>query len=115
MPNRISVEDKHIEKHRQYLKVLQTAKPKRRRALILHSPLGGIKAIKYLFRNILKGRITIKPKHKQELKKHKEFIRKVSSANLKEGQKAILNQKGGSLKLGNILKTVLPLLPALLL
>jgi hypothetical protein len=114
MSKRLSVEDKHLKNNQKYLQVLQTSKPKRRTALILHSPLSGVKAIKYLFRNILKGRITLKDKHKQQLKRHKAFIRKVGNSNLKDGHKA-LKQKGGGLKLGSILKTVLPLLPTLLL
>ena len=114
MSKRLSVEDKHLKDNSTYLKVLKTAKPKRRKALVLHSPLSGIKAIKYLFRNILNGRITLKGRHKNQLKKHKSFIRKISSTNLKEAHKT-LNQTGGGVKLGSILKTILPLLPTLLL
>lgn len=114
MSKGVSVEDTHINKNKGYLKVLHTAKPTRRSALILHSPPSGIKAIKYLFRNILKGRVILKPKHKKRLQRHKGFIRKVSKSNLKEAHKS-LSQKGAGLKLGDILKTVLPLIPALLL
>lgn len=114
MSKRVSLEDSNSTDHKNYLKVLHAAKPKRRKALILHSPLSGIKAIKRLFRGILSGKITLKPKHKHQLKRHKAFIRKVGDSNLKEAHKT-LNQKGGSLKLGSILKTILPLIPALLL
>jgi len=114
MPKRLSVDDLHLKKNQQFLEVLKAAKPKRRSRLIIHSPLKGIKAIKTLFRYIVNGKITLKPKHKQQLKPHKAFIRKISTSNLKDGHKT-LKQSGGGLKLGSILKTVLPLLPALLL
>ena len=70
------------------------------------------KAVKVLSRYILNGTLPLKNKHVMKLKPHRKFIKALADGT----HKTIMNtqvQKGGSI-FQTILKTVLPLIPALL-
>ena len=77
--------------------------------IILNNTPDIVKAIKVLFRYILDGTLKMKPHHKQKLKPHKHYIRKI--ANKPQGK--LIVQKGGSI-LATILSTIVPLIPAIL-
>ena len=113
MPKLISVDQKHLKKHQKFLKVLHSANPKRKRFILDNIPNAGIKAIKILFKNILNGKIPLKKTHISKLKRHRKFIRGVSSSNITNAR-SLVKQKGGSFNLSSILGTVLPLLPMIL-
>lgn len=65
------------------------------------------KALKLLFRAILKGGIAMSKTELKKLKRHRTFIRKHAHLPIKA------DQKGGSI-IRSILQTILPLLPALI-
>ena len=65
------------------------------------------KALKLLFRTILKGGIKMGKSDLKKLKRHRTFIRKHAHMPIKT------DQKGGSI-IRTILQTILPLLPAIL-
>jgi hypothetical protein len=79
--------------------------------IIMENTAQMIKVIQILFRHILNGRIKLREKHIKKLKPHKKFIRRIASGSHKTIKPVV--QKGGSI-LQAILRTVLPLLPALL-
>ena len=79
--------------------------------LILKNTPDMHKAIKTLCRYILNGTLQLEKKHVKKLKPHRKFIK-----SLADGTHSSINtkiQKGGSI-FQTILKTVLPLIPALL-
>ena len=71
------------------------------------------KAIKVLCRHILNGTIKLETKHVKKLKPHRKYIRSLADGTHKAINRRVV-QKGGSI-FQTILKTVLPLIPALLI
>ena len=99
-----------LKSHHNALKMVSKAKGERFKLIMENTPQM-IKAIQILFRHILSGRLKLGEKHVKKLKPHKKFIRRVAGGRHKVIKPVV--QKGGSI-LQSILRTVLPLLPALL-
>ena len=99
-----------IKSHHSAFKLLSKAKRKNMIIILKNTPAIH-KAVKVLCRYILNGTIQLENKHVKKLKPHRKFIKALADGS----QKAINTkiQKGGSI-FQTILKTVLPLIPALL-
>ncbi len=99
---------KIIKSHHRALKMVTNSTRRNFNVALRNNP-SLAKAIKVLFRYILDGTLKMKPHHKQKLKPHKHYIRKI--ANKPQGK--LIVQKGGSI-LATILSTIVPLIPAIL-
>ena len=99
---------KIIKSHHRALKMV-TSSTRRNFNVALRNNPSLAKAIKVLFRYILDGTLKMKPRHKQKLKPHKHYIRKIAYKPRGE----LVVQKGGSI-LATILSTIVPLIPAIL-
>ena len=99
-----------IKSHHGAFKLLSKAKRKNVIIILKNTPKMH-KAIQVLCRYILNGTIQLENKHVKKLKPHRKFIKALADGT----QKAINTkiQKGGSI-FQTILKTVLPLIPAIL-
>ena len=100
-----------IKTHHGALKMLSSAKKKNFIIIMKNTPTMA-KAIKTLCRYILNGTMKLEPKHVKILKLHRKFIRGLADGTHKSINRRVV-QKGGSI-FQAILKTVLPLIPALL-
>ena len=99
-----------IKSHHGALKML--SKTKRKNMIIILKNTPNIhKAIKVLCRYILNGTLSLEQKHTKKLKPHRKFIKSMADGTHKSINTRI--QKGGSI-FQTILKTVLPLIPAIL-
>lgn len=107
MPKRFSL----IKPHYNALKLLSKAKKGHYKIIIDNTP-SLPQIIKHLAKYILNGTIKLERKHVMKLKPHKKLIRKLSSGSKTTIKAAV--QKGGSI-FQTILKTILPLLPTLML
>ncbi len=99
---------KIIKSHHRALKMV-TNSTRRNFNVALRNTPSLTKAITVLFRYILDGTLKMKPRHKQMLKPHRHYIRKIANKPRRE----LVVQKGGSL-LATIFSTILPLIPAIL-
>lgn len=99
-----------IKSHHGALKLLSKTKRKNLIVILKNTPELH-KAIKVLFRYILNGTIQLEKKHVKKLKPHRKFIKALADGTHKAINTKI--QKGGSI-FQTILKTVLPLIPAIL-
>ena len=104
----ITEKEKRIIPHHDELKMLSKQRGEKFNTILNDNPSLS-KAIKVLFRYILDGTLKMKPHHKQKLKPHKHYIRKI--ANKPQGK--LIVQKGGSI-LATIFSTIVPLIPAIL-
>lgn len=86
-----------VKKHLPILKLVQSAKPKLRKNIILHCDLDLIKTITECVYNILNGNFPLKECEKEKLKKFKAVLRKLSNTKggLNNNRKAI-SQTGGA-------------------
>lgn len=107
MPKRIHLS---LKAHHGGLKLLSRASKKNFVVILKNTP-GMAKAIKHLFRYVLNGSLQLENKHVKKLKPHRRFIKRIAESPDKSINTKV--QKGGSI-FQSILKTVLPLLPALL-
>ena len=103
MPKRVPVT---LKAHHGALKLLSKKNTAQIRIILDNTP-SLRKALKILFRSILKGNLSMEKRDLTKLKKHRSFIRKHAHVPIK------VNQKGGSI-IRTILQTILPLLPAVL-
>ena len=99
-----------IKSHHNALRLLSKTKGRKFNIMFNNTP-NMSKAVKVLCRYILNGTIPIKKKHLDKLKPHRNFIRKIASANESSIKGHI--QKGGNI-LQSILQTVVPLVSMLL-
>ena len=106
MPERIS-----LKNHLNVLNILARAK-KADYKIILDNTPELPKVIRKLCRYVLNGNIKLETRQKNKLKKHKRLIRKISNSGHNTIKTAM--QKGGSI-IQTLIRTVLPLIPALLL
>ena len=106
MPKRVS-----LKNHINALKMLSRSKKADYKLIVDNTPSLS-RVMKHLCRYILNGTIKLEKHHVDKLKPHKIMIRKLA----RSGHKTIKTsmQKGGSI-IQSIIKTVLPLLPSLLL
>lgn len=100
--------------HYDFLKTLQTIKPKYRKIILRSCDEKEINFICECIYNVLRGKVPINDKDKTKLKKYKHFLRKLVSKGNKKIRKKIIVQKGGaflpiilSTVLGSILNSVL--------
>lgn len=98
---------KRLKENKHMLFVLKKATPKLRKAILKSAPDELIKAINEIAYNILNGNHRIGKKNKENLKKYKSQLRKLTQPNksLKTKRK-VLVQNGGSF-LPYLLSTVL--------
>ena len=99
-----------IKSHHGALTMLAKTKKKNLPVILKNTPAMH-KAVRVLSRYILNGTPPLKSRHVKKLKPHRKFIK-----SLADGTHRTINtqiQKGGSI-FQTILKTVLPLIPALL-
>ncbi len=95
------------------LKVISTASPKLRKAILQNLPTDTIRCICDCAHNVLRGNVKLSPKQKKALLKHKKALRDLAS---KRGslanKKRVLVQKGGlvSAVLGPLLAVAASLL-----
>lgn len=99
-----------LRSHHAALKMLNKSKGENFDIILNNTP-SMIKAIKMLFKYILKDTLGMKRKHIDALKPHRKFIRKIANGSVKSAKPTI--QKGGSI-FQTILSTVLPLLTAII-
>ena len=99
-----------IKSHHGALKMLSKAK-RNNAVIILKNTPDMHKAIKALCRYILNGTLRLEKKHVKKLKPHRKFIKSLAKGTNKSINTKV--QKGGSI-FQTILKTVLPLIPAIL-
>ncbi len=100
--------------HKAVLQVLQSAKPKLRKAILENSDRALVYAICEICDNLLRGNIPLSDSHKTKLKRHRDKIRKLAQRG--EGwqvKKKTLVQTGGSF-LPLLLSAVASILPNLL-
>lgn len=86
-----------VKKHLPLLQLVQTAKPKLRKTILLNCGLDLIKTIDECIYNTLCGNIRLTESEKKSLKKFKSVLRKVLKA--KGGlnkKREIISQSGGS-------------------
>ena len=107
MPKRIHL---ILRSHHAALKMLNKSKGGNFEIILNNTP-SMIKAVKILFKYILKNTLGMGQKHIDTLKPHRNFIRKIANGNNKTAKSTI--QKGGSI-FQTILSTVLPLLTAII-
>ena len=113
MPKRVHIRIKALKNNHDALRTLVQIGPKKAKVIIDNSPSTFINLFRILAKSILDGTIKLDKHHVSKLKKHKKLIRSV--ANSKGGNtKKLLNQKGGSF-FKSVLKTVLPLIPMLMI
>ena len=99
---------KTLKKHHFIFKTLSNVNKKRRNLILKNAPLSLYTAIKILFRNLVSGKIVLKPQHKKRLSKsHKTLIRTNSKLNNKDIKRNMIQSGNG---LSQILKIVLPIL-----
>lgn len=86
-----------MKKHLPLLQIVQSAKPKLRKTIISNSDLDFIKTLNDCVNNILAGNFILTDSEKQDLKKFKTTLRKISKSKggLKEKKKIIV-QTGGA-------------------
>ena len=99
-----------LRSHHTALKMLNKSKGSNFDIILNNTP-SMIKAIRILFRYILKNTLKMERKHLSILKPHRKFIRKIANGSNKIVKPVI--QKGGSI-FNTILSTVLPLLAAII-
>lgn len=99
-----------LKTHHGGLKLLSRAK-KKNFVVILNNTPAMAQAIKHLFRYVLNGTLKLDKKQIKKLKPHRRFIKSVAESPHKSINSKV--QKGGSI-FQTILRTVLPLIPALL-
>ena len=95
-----------VNSHSSALKLLAKKNDSQLRIILENTPTLR-RAIRNIFKKILSGKIKLKEAQLTKLKRHRAFIRKHAVKLIK------VTQKGGSI-LRSILKTIVPLLPALL-
>lgn len=86
-----------VRKHLPLLELVQVAKPKLRKSIILHCDLDLIKTIDECIFNTLHGNIPLADSEKEKLKKFKSILRKILST--KGGlnkKRKVISQHGGS-------------------
>lgn len=95
-----------VKKHLSVLKLIQDAKPRLRKSIIIHSDLEFIKTILECIQNTLNGNIKLTDSEKKKLNKYKTVLRKIlhSKGNLNKKRELIL-QNGGSF-LSTLLKPI---------
>ncbi len=100
--------------HKAVLQVLQSAKPKLRKAILENSDRALVYAICEICDNLLRGNIPISDSHKVKLRRHRDKIRQLAQRG--EGWQAkrdtLLEQTGGSF-LPLLLTAVASVLPSL--
>ncbi|KAK3909092.1 ATP-dependent Clp protease adapter protein ClpS 2 [Frankliniella fusca] len=99
--------------HKAVLQVLQSAKPKLRKAILDNSDRALVYAICEICDNLLRGNIPISESHKVKLRRHRDTIRQLAQRG--EGwqvKKKTLEQTGGSF-LPLLLTAVASVLPSL--
>lgn len=86
-----------VKKHLPVLQLVQSAKPKLRKSILLNCELDFIKTIDECIYNTLKGNIPIKDSEKKKLQKYKSTLRKIlkSKVGLRKKRK-IISQTGGA-------------------
>jgi len=102
-----------VKTHKAVLQVLQSAKPKLRKAILENSDRALVFAICEICDNLLRGNIPLSESHKTKLKRHRDKIRRLAQKG--EGwqvKKKALVQTGGAFlpALLSIISTVLPAL-----
>lgn len=99
-----------VTSHKDLLRALFTLKPKYRDTLLKNCGEEEINCITECIFNVLKGKVTIKDKDKNKLKKHKSVLRKLISKGSHKTRKQIFVQKGGAflpIILGSVLSALL--------
>lgn len=86
----------NIQSQFDLIKVL--AKPKYRKAILLHADKKLINAVCEIVYNVLKNNINISDKEKAQLVKNRHFLRKLCEKSSFSHKKKILVQKGGFLQ-----------------
>lgn len=85
-----------LKKHLPVLQLVQSAKPKLRKSIILNCDLDFIKTIDECIYNTLNGNLPLKDSEKKNLKKFKAILRKVLKAKGGNKKRKIISQNGGS-------------------
>lgn len=106
----IKMSSERIRKILSQLKRLNRFKDKRKYMKTCCAPF--VDCMCECIRNLLKGRVPIKPKHLKALKRYKSFLRKVSLKKTPRKERRRILQKGGFI--GAILPTLVAGLSALL-
>lgn len=106
---------KHLIQQKNLLKVLKTANPKLRRAILESADSNFIKGLVESVDNLLRGNIPITPSQKTQLQKKKKIFYKIQSQCCRKNKiihtnKAakLLNQSGGALPL--LISALLPII-----
>lgn len=103
---------KHVAIHADLLRSLARSKPNVLKKQLPSLDASVIRALKNISKNYIKGRVSLKPGQKAELRKHKRFIKELSLAktSLKRGRKIL--STGGFL--AALIKPIASLLGSLL-
>ena len=105
---------KRIKSNYHALKVLWSAQPKLRKAIILNGNRELINSISECVLNVLNGNLKVSDCDKRKLKKHKSVLRKVADKRVPHStKKRLINQSGGRF-LHPLLSAVLPTVANLL-
>src|SRR5215468_6682682 len=104
---------KRIKSNLSTLKLLKTAEPKFRKAIISKCGPDLLRCISEVCLNVLRDNVPLSSSSKKKLKKYKGQIRKVASKRVSTAKKKkLINQKGGFLL--PLLSTVLPVIASML-
>jgi hypothetical protein len=100
---------KRVLKQRAYLELLAKGKPKLRKVILQQADRELLESLREICINILRGSISLNPKQRAQLYRHRKLLRDIS----KTKQQKILRQKLIRQK-GGFLPFLLPLVPALI-
>ena len=103
---------KRLQKHANILKVLATAKPPLKKAIINAADKELIDTLCDCAQNILKGNVPMTTRQKTCLRQHKHLLRKLTQRQSLQVKKKQLLQKGGFL--GGLLAPILGIVGSLL-
>ena len=98
---------KVLKRHHFIFKTISNVGRKRRDIILKNAPLSLFKAIKILFRYLVKGNIPLKTRHRRQLVPHRKLLVE-GSTSTPQTIKRKVNQSGEGL--GSILRTVIPVL-----
>jgi hypothetical protein len=87
-----------LKRNINFLKILQKASPKQRKAIIATGSQDLILCISEIVDNVLKGNVKLSPKQKKQLSRYKAILRQLGNKKLKATiRRKLLVQKGGFL------------------
>ena len=110
MSKRLSVKQaKLLHKHRYILKKLASSSIKDKRKILSNAPGDLFKVLNIIFKLLNENKLDLPNKDKQQIHKHRRFIRSASGHNIVSTIRSQLSkQRGGSFQ--KVLSTVLPII-----